>query len=350
MKVVFNAAKRNYMRNGKPDSGGNITECETFFEPYPRSLEIGIMGRCDTGMSGICINSGIQCCQDGLHKNEPNMSFRNYKRIIDESAGKTFLVSLGGRGDPDRHKNFGDMLLYTRRKGIVTNYTTSGFYLNSETVQLSKAYCGTVAVSFHNQYYTYRAVRMLLAARVKTNIHFVLSRNSINEAVRRLENNGFPEGVNAVVFLLHKPVGLGSRQNVLEAEDERIGKFFKIIGWKSFAHKIGFDMCSVPGIINFMDPMGRTVVDPCMGARWSAYISPQMEMMPCGFCVDSASWSCGIAEDTIENAWRSEPFIRFRSILAKRCPECSRRRDCLGGCPVKPEIVLCDRKEREHVQ
>lgn len=349
MRLVLSTAKRNCIRSGKPDPGKGAAESDLLFESYPRLLDIGIMGRCDTGMSGNCINSGIQCYQDGLHRSEPNMSFRNYKRIIDESAGKTFLVSLGGRGDPDRHRNFGDMLIYARGRGIVANYSTSGFYLNSEIVRLSKMYCGTVAVSFHNQFYTYRAVKMLLAAGIKTNIHFVLSAASIDDAVRRLENNGFPEGLNAVVFLLHKPVGLGSRQNILAVEDERLRKFFKIIGWKHFDFKIGFDTCSVPGIINFTDQIGRAVIDPCMGARWSAYISPKMEMMPCSFCVDCASWFYDISEDTIENAWRSEPFDRFRGILAERCPECGQRRDCLGGCPVKPEIVLCGRKEREYV-
>lgn len=344
---IFNNSNGYYMRTGIPDSNGNTTESGLFSSSYPEHLDIGIMGHCNIGRSGVCLGTGIQCYQDGLHRYEPNMSLCNYKRIIDESTGRTFQVALGGRGDPDRHENFCDVLRYTRENGIIPNYTTSGFHLNSETVQVSKAYCGAVAVSFHNQFYTYRAIKMLVSAGVKTNIHFVLSMSSIDDAIRRLENDGFPEGINAVVFLLHKPVGLGGKYNVLNVEDERVSKLFSLIDWRHFAYKIGFDSCSVPGIINFTDHIDSTLMETCEGARWSAYISPRMVMMPCSFCVDNASWSYSIADDTVENAWRSEPFSKFRSLLAERCPKCGRQKDCLGGCPVKPEIVLCDRKERE---
>lgn len=57
---------------------------------------------------------------------------------------------------------------------------------------------------------------MLLSAGGKTNIHYVLGYNSIDEAIERLRTNDFPLGINAVIFLLHKPVGQGSKKNVLK--------------------------------------------------------------------------------------------------------------------------------------
>ena len=315
---------------------------------YPEFLDIGIMGRCDIGQSGVCLSSGIQCSQDGLHRSEPDMSFCNYKRIIDESKGRTSQVILGGRGDPDRHSYFAEILRYTRENGIIPNYITSGFHLNSEIVRVSKDFCGCVGVSFHNQFYTYRAINMLMAEGIKTNIFFVVSKSSINDAIRRLETNSFPEGINAVVFLLHKPVGLGSRNNVLEVKDERVKRFFCLLGWNTLRQKTGVDFCSSPGAINFLRHFNTASIVACEAGRRSAYISPGMRMMPCSFCTDCESWSYSISESTVENGWRSEPFARIRSILAVRCPECDRRRTCRGGCPIMPEIVLCDRKEREY--
>ena len=60
-----------------------------------------------------------------------------------------------------------------------------------------------------------RQLKLLMEAGVKTNIHYVLSRDSVEEALDRLQNHGFPQGVNAVVFLLHKPVGLGTAEKVI---------------------------------------------------------------------------------------------------------------------------------------
>lgn len=81
---------------------------------------------------------------------------------------------------------------------------------------------------------------MLLDAGVKTNIHYVLGNNSIDEAIERLRNNDFPKGVNAIIFLLHKPVGLGQENNVLNFDDEKVKEFFHIIDTCQFDFKIGF--------------------------------------------------------------------------------------------------------------
>ena len=65
-------------------------------------------------------------------------------------------------------------------------------------------------MSWYRSLYTLKAISFLLEAGVKTNIHYVLMKDSIKEAIELLEGDKFPKGINAVVFLLHKPVGLGS--------------------------------------------------------------------------------------------------------------------------------------------
>lgn len=319
-----------------------------FYTSYPSLLEIGIMGNCDIGQSGVCLSSGIQCSQNGLNIHEENMSFQNFKKIIDESKGKTSQIVLGGRGDPDRHDDFHDMLKYANMKKIVPNYITSGFHMNNDIVKVTKEFCDYVGVSFHNQFYTYRAVKMLIAEGVKTNLIFVVSKSSIDDIIKRLENRNFPEGVNSVVFILHKPVGQGSPYNVLDLKDVRVGKFFRLLGWNGCSNTVLVDYCSTPGIINFLPGISRRTIRACEAGRVNAYITHDMKMMPCSYCVDMESWSFSIKNDSIENAWRSEPFMRFRNILNSSCPECSNQKECKGGCPVMPQIVLCNRAEREY--
>ena len=53
-------------------------------------------------------------------------------------------------------------------------------------------------------------------------------------------------------------------------------------------------------------------VDTCEGARWSAYISPDMKMMPCSFDNQEQRWAVDLRRYSIAEAWRSDAFEDFR--------------------------------------
>ena len=257
--------------------------------------------------------------------------------------GKTYQVALGGRGDPPDLENFGEILAYCRNKNIVPNFTTSGFELTDVQAELAKEHCGAVAVSWYNSEYTMGAMQLLLKKGVKTNIHFVLSSASIVNASELLRQNKF-EGVNAVIFLLHKPVGLGSESGVLSPGDLRVRMFFEEVD-KSLGGnvKVGFDSCSVPGIINYCDSVDMLSVDTCEAARWSMYISADLVAYPCSF--DEAD-GFDLRTGTIADAWQSSRFNLYREVFKKACPECNRKDECMGGCQILRQITLCEREER----
>lgn len=344
---IFNPDTGHYIRSGVIDENGNDTEKDPFMASFPELIDVGVMGHCVHGANGLCIKSGVQCYQNGLQTKQPNMSLHNFKRIVDECKGKTFQFALGGRGDVDQHENFVEMLTYCRENGIVPNFTTSGLGINKEIVAICKQYCGAVAVSWYRQMYTYHAIHLLKRAGVKTNIHYVLSNRSIDEAIGRLKRSNFPRGINAVVFLLHKPVGLGTEGNVLRMDDPRLKTFFDLINAGSFAFKIGFDSCSIPGILNYTDQIDPESIDTCEGGRWSMYITSDMKALPCSFDNQDLRWAYDISNNTIQNAWNSPQFEDFRRHFKTSCPNCKDRAACMGGCPIRPQIVLCDRKERE---
>lgn len=346
---MFNTESGEYIRTGVLDADGKDTDVDPFMTSFPELIDIGIMGHCIHAKTGLCYGAGIQCYQDGLNVCHPNMTLDNYKKIIDECKGKTFQVALGGRGDPNMHENFEEILKYTRENGIVPNFTTSGLQLTKKTAEICKEYCGAVAVSWHNHPYTFEAIKTLIAAGVKTNIHFVLSDQTIKDANLRLSLGGdFPEGINAIVFLLHKPVGLGEESNMLRMGDDRLKRFFEYVDRMNYPFKIGFDSCTVPGILNFTKNVDRQSIDTCEGGRWSCYISSDMKMMPCSFDNQDLKWAYDISEDTILNAWNSPQFEDFRNYFRCSCPDCKDRAACMGGCPIKNQIVLCNRSERDH--
>jgi Xanthine and CO dehydrogenases maturation factor, XdhC/CoxF family len=261
-KEIFNPETGFYFRTGilkqDPQSKKYIdTGIDPFMRSMPALIDIGIMGECIHGQRRLCMHSGVECYQNGLNVKQNNMSLSDFKRIIDEIKGSTFQCALGGRGDPNKHEHFEKILCYCRENSIVPNYTTSGLDLTDHEIRATAKYAGAVAVSFYRNKYTFEALNKFIAQGVKTNIHYVLSKNSIAEAIDRLESKGFPENINAIIFLLHKPVGLGTQSNVLYPDDKRLTRFFNGVTSVRFPFKIGFDSCSVPGLLNYSDQIDR---------------------------------------------------------------------------------------------
>lgn len=342
---TFNPVTGFYFRTGVLNDAGKDTGVDPFMTSFPELIDVGVMGHCIHGKTGLCIKSGVQCYQNGLNICDENMSFQDFKKIADECSGKTYQFALGGRGDVDQHENFEEILSYCRNKSIVPNFTSSGFGFTEDIVKTCKKYCGAVAISWYRNSYTLNAIDMLINAGVKTNIHYVLGNNSIDEAIRRLESNDFPSKINAIIFLLHKPIGLGKSENVLSLDDDRLIKFLKIIDNNSFEYKIGFDSCTVPALLNATLHVNTNSIDSCEAARWSMYITSNMIATPCSFDNQDLKYGVDLKTITIQEAWDSELFNNFRNSFRKSCKGCLDRLNCYGGCPIKREIVLCKRKE-----
>lgn len=339
----FNGNTGFYVRTGILEDFKKDTGIDPFMSSFPELIDIGIMEKC------ICSSKcNIDCYQKACARTGNNMSLTNFKWILDQCRGKVFQVALGGAGDPDTHENFEEILDYCYSKNIVPNFTTSGIALTKEKVDLCKKYCGAVAVSEHFTNYTDKAVDMLIHSGVKTNIHYVLSNKTIDTAINIL--NGlidYRNGINAIVFLLYKPVGLGKEENVLKPTDEKVKKFFKDLDNRKCNFKVGFDSCSCSGLVNYANNYDKNSIDYCEGARFSMYIDANMNAMPCSFANQNSAWFYKLdSEHTIKDAWESELFEGFRNKLRTSCKECKDRVYCSGGCPLMKSICLCNRKEK----
>jgi radical SAM protein with 4Fe4S-binding SPASM domain len=352
MKQYFDL-KYNFREAFKPETGfmirsgiyenGKETNTDPFMRSFPSLIDCGIMGSCVHGKSGLCKLAGTGCYQSGGKKEFPNMSLENYKNIIDQSKGKVWEIALGGRGDPNKHENFKEILEYTRENGIVPNYTTSGLMLEDEEIEYSKL-CGAVAVSEYNTGYTHNAITSFIRAGIKTNVHYILGESSYEKIIERLENRHYDNlGINAIIFLLHKNIGEGKKQNVLSIDHAK--EFFEFIDSRKFSFKIGFDSCSSAGLVNYSN-VDRRLFDTCEGARFSCYVSADMVMTPCSFDQE-LRWGVDLKENTMQEAWNSILFSDFRSRLSNSCVSCKDRVSCFGGCHITRDIVLCRRKERE---
>lgn len=336
-----------YVRTGILDDDGRETGEEPFMASFPHLVDVGIMGSCANGQAGLCAAAGIQCYQSGSMIVQQDMDFEDFRWIAEQCAGKVNQFALGGRGDPNLHARFCDILRTCREHGITPNYTTSGLGLTDDAVRASARYCGAVAVSWYRNDNTLSAIEAFVRSDVITNIHYVLARNTIDEALDRLRRDDFPSGVFSVVFLLHKPAGLGRQDNVLSPHDPRVRQFFEEVDRGGRSFRVGLDSCCVPGALNLCTALLPEALESCEGARFSCYIDPGLRMTPCSFdrC---GTYAVQLGKDMdMAKAWRSDAFERFRTHMRRSCPECMIREACLGGCPLMPEITLCEREARQ---
>ena len=348
-RVAFDPITGVYVRTSVLDANTMQTEVEPFRGSYPHLLDVGIMGHCRHGMSGKCAESGVQCYQSGDTKIAPHMSFEDFKKLIDESSGKTFQIALGGRGDPDQHPNFLEMIRYASEKCVVPNFTTSGYGLDLKILPEVKKYCGAVAVSYYRSFYTSRAIQAFLAHGIKTNIHYVLSNDSIDEAIDWIENKKIPSGINRVIFLLHKPVGNGSTENVLSYSDPKVQHFYSLFNLEENCNIAGFDTCSAPALIHFAPRILKASYDTCEGGRFSAYVTPDFKLLPCSFDANQ-KFAVNLQTHSVEAAFNSPSFDAFREKFkeyvgdseSNSCRNCADKALCMGGCPLTKAIVICD--------
>jgi len=347
-KYVFDTKTGFYMRTGILDENGKDTGKDPFMSSFPHLIDVGIMGHCIHGESGLCKAAGIQCYQSGYHIKKPNMTAEDFETIAKECSHITNQIALGGRGDPNQHEEFEHILQICRKYDIVPNYTTSGFGMTQKQIELTKEYCGAVAVSWYRSKYTTDAIEKLISAGCRTNIHYVLSKNTIDEAVERLSGKGFVDGINAVIFLMHKPVGQGERENMITSDNPALKEFTRLVNEGSHPYKIGFDSCSVPMIVNLCPNITKLTLDTCEGGRYSCYISSEMVMSPCSFDRDE-NYGVSLRGKSVREVWKSEQFDRFRKSLRCSCPDCKDREYCMGGCPLVPEVALCTRENKKQI-
>lgn len=345
---LFNEVNGTLVRSNILNNEKQETNHVPDMRSYPELIDIGIMGTCHASKNGFCQAAGVDCYQAAPLNVRPNMSLTDFKKIIDQCRGYVFQIALGGAGDPNKHQDFEEILRIASDNNIIPNLTTSGFNMSAQEVELIKKYCGAVAVSYYSKLekngqesnpITIEAVKRLVAAGCTTNIHYVLSRDSIDEAIFRLENCLFPKGINAVVFLLYKPVGLGKKEKMLSIHDSQYLELLKLIDKCKFPYAVGMDSCQAPALRQFCSSISSSVLEFCDAARFSMYIDCDMYAYPCSFGHDYLEYGVDLKKNSIRQAWRSSQFQLFRSRQKRMCEQCQSS-EC-RGCGLDFKIDMC---------
>lgn len=312
--------------------------CEEPFWSWhgPELLDISITNWCDR-----------ECpvCYRNSNQNGENMLVSDYEIVMQQASQMhVSQVALGG-GNPNQHPDFCKIIKLTRGKyDIVPSYTTNGRGLTDRILKESKKYCGAVAVSAYPPYEEMKeAVERLYQYGIRTNIHFVLERNSVETAIGWLENPpGYFDMLNAIVFLNYKPVGRGNDCSLLLKHSDKLERFFTLATCHEHKFKIGFDSCMASGLATFTN-VSSIFFDGCESGRFSMFISEDMRMYPCSFMAADYT-GIKITENNILEEWRNSLLFRQtrNRIASNGYEQCKHESVCLGGCPLFREINLCN--------
>lgn len=325
----------------------DVNGVDPVMRSFPELLDVGIMGHCNS--KNICTKAGIDCYQNGNQRNTPHMSIEDFEIITRQACGKTFQIALGGAGDPNKHTDFKTILEISRYYRIVPNLTTSGLEMTESEISLIKNYCGAVAVSWYSRLrgieetnpHTIEASKKLVQCNCIVNVHFVISVDTIDEAIYRLEHNLFPNGINAVIFILYKPVGQGQYKKVLSANDDRVERLIRNVQM-DHPFRIGFDTCFTSAILRYGTLFSPLSIDSCEAATFSMYIDSQMNCYPCSFGIWQKNISESLRNKTIKEVWESDLFSSFRKKEKSMCKGCEHFVFCRSGCKIGLDIDLCD--------
>jgi radical SAM protein with 4Fe4S-binding SPASM domain len=335
--VFRNHSSQNYSTFFDRETGLFIRKEKTGFqEPFwsesgPELLDISITNYCD------------KSCRFCYRKSDSNGAFikiSDYTKLVNQASQLGVLqIALGG-GNPNYHPQFCEILRITREKyGIVVSYTTNGNLLTNDILNFSKEYCGAIALSAYYDDKTMESiVNKIISYKIKLNIHFLLTSATMNKAIRWLRNPpDFLKKVNAIVFLNYKPLGRDINKNLLLNNSSLIELFFSLISGGNYPFKIGFDSCSISWLVKYLKIDNR-FIEPCEAARFSAFIDENLNMYPCSFSQYTSPPN--INKDSILNIWQNETiFNSFRRQLnTNQCNNKMCFKNCLGGCPIYPEI------------
>lgn len=314
----------NYNQVFNPQTGfhsywGKTLQDNPEYAPHPAILDMEIM-------SGYCRGNCKYCYKDnGLGKTFKCMSLDTFKALLSKMNLDILTQIAFGICDiqPLTHSMW-DIFRYSKEKGIIPNFTTTGIGLTKDMAHVIKEICGAVAVSIISQE-SIEAVKLLLDTGMKqVNIHFVVHKDNSNEAFK-IVKLAKDLGVNAVVFLKYKPKGNGKHQFSTITDLEFYKEIVDFAKYKG--QPIGFDSCSANLYLASLTEMEREVqtmfVDPCESGLFSAYINVDGKYFPCSFAEGEEQGLDVLSYPTFTDLWNSNEVKEWRNKLlcnGRNCP------------------------------
>ncbi len=338
--MLFRRHNHDYNFVANPYTGltarwGKTLDDDPFFAPWPELADISISNHC---------TAECDFCYRESSPNHEFMSLKDYGFILSELShkkwGTIFQVALGG-GEPLEHPNFFEIVDATVHSGVVPNFTTNGKNITPGIAKRLMGKVGAVAISVSDfQKFPYKTVKYLADVGVTTNIHFLLRKRSLQQAIEFLDGqyDDTLAGINAVIFLTYKAAGRAPRHDCL-CWNEELSAFVRAIDANRSTVRVGFDACFVPVLLH-STRVDMRLIDVCECGFFSIYIDENLNVKPCSFTL-GPNYCFSLRQMNFEQIW-TVGLQGYRESFSNACKRhCITRAACRGGCPYFPEINFC---------
>jgi len=116
--------------------------------------------------------------------------------------------------------------------------------------------------------------------------------------------------------------------SLLLKDKEKIKEFYGLVNKSKGVLKIGFDSCSISGVVKYVN-VNSEFYEGCDAGRFSAFIDENLRM------------------NSMLDIWQNNSFFKkYRNnILNNGCTSCAFQKTCMGGCPFIDELSQCDWKD-----
>ena len=141
------------------------------------------------------------------------------------------------------------------------------------------------------------------------------------------------------MFLLYKPVGLASQDYVIGYDDPDYLELLCLVTSIDCNWKYGFDTCQSPAIYKFAPGVAIESIEFCEAARFSMYINSRCIAFPCSFGIGDDTFSVNLKQHSLQEAWESESFAKFREKQTKVCANCTT--GICRSCGLELGLNLC---------
>lgn len=303
----------------------------------------------DIEVTTICPGPGDKLCNFCYKANDPdgyNMTLDQFKMVFNKLPKTLTQIAFGADAGAVTNPDLFDMMWYSRDNGVIPNITVAD--ITDETADKLAAVVGAVSVSFYKHAgkdYCYNSVQKLTDRGVTTNIHFMISKETvgfIDELIEDIKTDPRLAKLNATVLLSLKTKGRGEKfLQCSQAEyTEVIQKFFD----NEIA--MGSDSCGAMKFLNAIKGRPdfdriKDFIEPCESGKFSTYIDAKGKVYPCSF-MENIEWNPSSISDVkafdllteeytkdnfVDTIWNSMELMYF----AERS-SCS---NCTGeGCQV----------------
>jgi MoaA/NifB/PqqE/SkfB family radical SAM enzyme len=339
--MIIRRHSRTYNFFGDTETGltlrwGHSLSENPEYAPWPELADISISNHC---------SKACDFCYRDSSPNQSFMSLEQYQFALDslhsEQWGNVFQVALGG-GEPLEHPEFEAIIQKTIQRGIVVNFTTNGLNLDKARAGFLKGKIGAVALSVHRlEDLIFDKIKLLTDEGIRTNLHFVLDNQSLDEAIAILQGsfNQELQHIDGVVFLTYKPKGRAILERCLTM-DNRLEKFVSLIDGNQCITRIGFDACFVPVLMS-ATRVDIDYIDSCECGFFSVYIDEELNVKPCSFA-NNERFTYNLKEYSFQSIWENQYDQYRHQVTANHCfAACQNKSHCRGKCNYYDALSFC---------